>query len=474
MYFKNSLFYQLKNKSKKGRRRLAFLIGFIILFSNIILFFPFKHSQEKVLSQPNQEGKPIQNSLSTSSSERETLFVLRGKIKKGESFIKSLKKANIPSSIAFQIVAHLKDIMDFKLLMPGDTFSATLDKDGNLVYFEYQRGPTTLYIIERKDDNLFGYRKDIILEKKIFRASGTVNSSLFDSINALGEKDYLAINFLDIFVWDIDFFTQCQPGDHFEMIFEKYFDDEKFIKYGHILAAMYKNKKRKFYAFYFKGKKTKQGYYTEKGFATKKAFVKAPLRYTRISSRFSYRRKHPILGGYRPHLAVDYAAPKGTPVWAVGDGIVTFAGWDRGYGYMVAIKHKNGFSTYYGHLCKIARGIRKGIKVKQMQTIGYVGATGLATGPHLDFRVKLRRKFLNPLKVVYPPGKPVDKIDKSAFLKLKQKFITIMGKETPAGSREIKDLPLPKFMSLNKKNNNEKFKETYKLCLREITIHSSY
>jgi len=184
---------------------------------------------------------------------------------------------------------------------------------------------------------------------------------------------------------------------------EKFYRDDQFIQYGTILAATYDTPSQEFRGFYFKGPRGQVGYYDEKGRSLEKSFLRSPLKFTRITSGYSRRRRHPILGGYHPHLAIDYAAPTGTPIRTVGDGKVVFCGRNRGYGKQVTIRHGNGYTTYYGHLSRYARGIRKGKRVKQKQVIGYVGSTGLVTGPHLDYRISKNGKFLDPLKMKSPP-----------------------------------------------------------------------
>ncbi|MDY6844584.1 MAG: M23 family metallopeptidase, partial [Thermodesulfobacteriota bacterium] len=169
----------------------------------------------------------------------------------------------------------------------------------------------------------------------------------------------------------------------------------------------------------------KGGYYSPEGKSMKSAFLKSPLRFTRISSRYSLSRRHPILGGLHPHLGIDYAAKTGTPVWSVADGVVQFVGWKGGYGRQVVIKHKGGYKTYYAHFSRFARGIRKGVRVKQKQIVGYVGATGLATGPHLDFRVSKNGTFMNPLSVKYPGGDPIPKKYEKDFEKEKTRLISL-------------------------------------------------
>jgi murein DD-endopeptidase MepM/ murein hydrolase activator NlpD len=201
----------------------------------------------------------------------------------------------------------------------------------------------------------------------------------------------------DIFGWDINFFTEIQDGDTFTVLYEKYNVQDKFKGYGRVLAARFVVKGVEHLAVYYDNNKGMHGYYDEHGKPIRKLFLKAPLNYRRISSGFSYHRLHPVFHVQRPHLGVDYAAPSGTPVVALGEGRISACGWSGGFGKAITIMHPGGYITHYGHLRGFAKGITKGRRVAQGDVIGYVGATGIATGPHLDFRVQYRGKFTNPL-----------------------------------------------------------------------------
>jgi murein DD-endopeptidase MepM/ murein hydrolase activator NlpD len=198
------------------------------------------------------------------------------------------------------------------------------------------------------------------------------------------------------------------------MLVEKVSTNGQFVKYGRILAAQYESEGRTHAGVFFTDKEG-SGYYTPTGESLRRAFLKSPLEFTRISSTFSFGRRHPILGGVRPHLAVDYAAPQGTPVWSVADGVVEAAGWSGGNGNMVIVRHRANFKTMYNHLSGFGKGIRTGAPVRQRQVVGYVGMTGLATGPHLDYRIIKDGQFVNPLKQTFLPGKPISPPSRAAF-----------------------------------------------------------
>jgi murein DD-endopeptidase MepM/ murein hydrolase activator NlpD len=256
-----------------------------------------------------------------------------------------------------------------------------------------------------------------------------IDSSLFEAVTASGERDQLALDLADIFAWDIDFNTEIQRGDSFRVAVEKLYLDDSFSRYGTILSAEFMRGERVLRALRFQGENG-PGYYAPDGTPLRKAFLRSPLRFSRISSRFSRARMHPILKTVRPHLGVDYAAPTGTPVNAAADGVVTLAGWHGGYGRAVRIRHANGFETLYGHLSRIA--VRQGQRVAQGTPIGAVGSTGLASGPHLDYRMTRNGEFVNPLTLQSPPAEPITPAERPAFEQERARLIPLLDEAEPA------------------------------------------
>jgi murein DD-endopeptidase MepM/ murein hydrolase activator NlpD len=241
----------------------------------------------------------------------------------------------------------------------------------------------------------------------VLQLGGVVRSSLFESMRDLGERPELVYSFADIFAWDFDFSKQTRPGDEFRMVYEKFFDKDGFVRYGRILAAEYRASNKNHTAVWFEDQNGKGDFFTPDGNSVRRAFLKAPLKFTRISSRYTKARLHPVLHITRPHEGVDYAAPIGTPVWAVANGQVVYTGWSGGFGRLVKIKHSNGVVSFYGHLSRYASGLRVGQMIDQKQLIGYVGMSGLATGPHLDFRLQKNGRFMDPLSVRMDTGEPI-------------------------------------------------------------------
>jgi murein DD-endopeptidase MepM/ murein hydrolase activator NlpD len=323
---------------------------------------------------------------------------------------------------AIQIVQAMRPHIDFRRLQPQDQLELHHDASGDPVKFVYRQSPIEVVEATRAGGDWAAARLDVPVDRRIVVVSGTLKDNLFESMERLGERPQLVLDFAEIFAWDFDFAADAQPGDRFRMLVEKVFTNEQFVKYGRILAAEYESEGRAHTGVYFKDKDG-SGYYTPAGESLRRAFLKSPLEFTRISSTFSRARRHPILGGVRPHLAVDYAAPHGTPVFAVADGTTESAGWSGGGGNTVVIRHRANFKTMYNHLSRFAAGIRRGAAVRQRQVIGYVGSTGLSTGPHLDYRVMKDGRFVNPLKQTFLPGQPISPANRGAFAEARDSLL---------------------------------------------------
>ncbi len=355
---------------RRKRRRLLFS-G--ILLTGILLVAYFFLIPSKPTISPMKESEPV-----VAQSEEVKFQTIEGDIKKRETLFQSLIEKNIPIRWVELVISKLKPYVNFKKIK-GGVYRLITDGKGEMVKFIYEASPTEVYEIEKGENEYFVQKKRIPLETYLVKVSGEIKSSLFEAMESLGEEDGLTIAFAEVLAWEIDFYKDVRQGDRFKVVVEKVYKGDQFIQYGMIHAVEYQRKDRLIRGIHYKG-----DYYNEEGVSLRKALLKAPLRFTRISSKFSQARKHPILGGIFPHHGVDYAAPIGTPVWAVGDGTVVQCGWNGGFGKQVVLKHRNGYMSYYGHLSNFARGIKKGVRVKQKQIIGYVGSTGLSTGPHLD------------------------------------------------------------------------------------------
>ena len=334
--------------------------------------------------------------------ENKNYHTIIGKIKKGETLFDIFKKNNLEITELFELKQASDGIHKLKNVYPGRPYKAIIDDKSQICAFTYGIDDDNILNIIRTEAGFSASKETIEYEKKILYIRGIIQNNLIESMGDEKNNFLLALQLSDIFAWDIDFTTDLRKGDIFKIIVESCFLNNEFKKYRKILAAEFINNGQPYHAFRFKHN-GEVDYYDNEGKSLRRTFLKAPLSFSRISSYYSKRRLHPILKRYRSHLGIDYAAPSGTPVSAVGDGTIQFAGYKGQNGKLVIIRHPNSFRTYYLHLSKIKRGIRKGTRVKQGQIIGYVGSTGLSTGPHLDYRIKKHNRFVNPLALKLPP-----------------------------------------------------------------------
>ncbi len=356
----------------------------------------------------------------------DSLKVIRGTVKKNQFLADILLKHGVSYATIDYIAKHTKDTFDVRKIRRGNKYViiTTNDSASKPLYFVYELS-TSKYVLYHLADTVFARRgtKKIIAVDTV--VSGVIKTSLWNSMTDTGNDPNLANELSEIYAWTIDFFG-LQKGDAYKIYYTKLYVDGKYAGFGKIKAADFIHQKNDFYAFYFE-QNGDGDYFDENGNSLERTFLKAPLKYRRISSRFSNSRYHPILKIRRPHHGVDYAAAEGTPVHSIGDGIVIKKGYQRrGAGRYVKIKHNGTYTTQYAHLRAFAKGLKTGMKVKQGQLIGYVGHTGLATGPHLDFRFFKNGRAIDPLKVKSPPAKPVDKKYKPRFDSIVKQYKAVL------------------------------------------------
>jgi murein DD-endopeptidase MepM/ murein hydrolase activator NlpD len=342
---------------------------------------------------------------------REALTVYRGIVPPNSSLAAALHATISPASV-HQLVEAARPVYDLARLSVGHPFGIALGPDGLVAAFTYGIDELRTLRVRRHGDELSAEVLTRSYDVRVGTVAGEIQSSLFGAVEDAGEQDQLALDLADIFAWDVDFNTELQKGDSFRAAVEKLYLDGRFSRYGRVLAAELVRGDRTLRAVRYEGIAT-TGYFAPDGTPLRKAFLRSPLRFSRITSGFSRARLHPILHTVRPHLGVDLAAPSGTPVMAVGDGVVASAGWDGGFGNAIRLRHANGFATLYGHLSRIH--VRVGQRVSQGDVIGAVGMTGLATGPHLDYRMVKSGVFVNPLRTQSPPADPVPPAERAAF-----------------------------------------------------------
>ncbi|MFO7831310.1 MAG: peptidoglycan DD-metalloendopeptidase family protein [Desulfuromonadaceae bacterium] len=404
-------------KRKAARRRQSMVLFLLLIGIGTLLYF---FTQDKSLYetevvqpidpnilQPAVFDDPLPEAII--ETRRETISCA---VESGETSTNLLGHYFSPAEI-LEIARKAKPVFPLHKLCAGHQYSIELEEE-EFISFRYDIDSEEQLVIEKREGEIHIERQSIPYDIEVESIGTEIESSLFGSIAAIGESSQLAINIMDIFAWDIDFIRDIRQGDYFSAIVEKRYRNGKLEGYGDVLAAHFSNQGEDFYAYYYANDGS-GGYYDEHGQSLRKAFLKAPLSYTRISSGYTNRRYHPVLNEWRPHLAVDYAAPTGTPVKAIADGSVVRKSYDRNNGNLIRLRHPNAYESTYIHLSKFGRGIKKGVRVKQGDIIGYVGSTGLATGPHLDFRVFKNGSPINPLKIKATPAEPIASHNKTEF-----------------------------------------------------------
>ena len=300
-----------------------------------------------------------------------------------------------------------RQVFSLRKFRAGQAYVVVTDAaTGRVKRFEYEIDDRKRLVVEGLDDPV-ARLENIAYETRLCFVEGVIASDLFSAVADMGEGPQLALRIANLFAAEINFIRDLQEGDSFRVLVEKLYREGEYKGYGKVLAAAFTNRGKTFEAFLFRDGGGREGhFYNAAGESLRKTLLQAPLPITRVTSRFTNSRKHPILGYSRPHLGVDYGAPSGTPVMAVGSGKVLKAGRAGGFGNQIIVRHHQNLESMYNHLSGYARGIRSGVSVRQGQVIGYVGSTGLSTGPHLDFRIKQNGKFIDPTKAVNPraPG----------------------------------------------------------------------
>jgi murein DD-endopeptidase MepM/ murein hydrolase activator NlpD len=364
-----------------------------------------------------ERGEPPRPADESEGSPDEAGRWVEGEVAPGDSLIKILRREGLTPPEADEVIRALGEQPDMKTIREGQTYRIRFDDAGKLMEFVFQVSKVSaVRAVRGPDGTLVGETDKASTKLEEVEVGGTIASSLYASLKSSGEATQLVAFFVDVFAYDLNFYIDTHAGDTYRMIVEKEFLDGQFLRYGRVLAAEYSGKAGTFRAFFWKPPGAKEGsYFDEKGRAVEKTFLKTPLKYARVSSRFNPRRMHPVLHVRRGHFGVDYAAPTGTPIWAAASGVIKFRGRKGGAGNCVIIKHDNGYATTYMHMSKFRKGQSVGKRVRQKDVIGYVGMTGLATGPHLHFSVRKGGRYVDPLKIKMSRGAPVARAHRDEF-----------------------------------------------------------
>jgi murein DD-endopeptidase MepM/ murein hydrolase activator NlpD len=352
--------------------------------------------------------------------------VTKGVVKQGQTLGEILYANHIDHPQIAEIVNKSKGIFDVRRVNAGKKFTIICvdDSTEKACYFIYQEDPTN-YVVMDLTNEIDVYRGKKEVTTKVNVAYGDINSSLWLTIQEQDLSPKIAAELSTIYAWTIDFF-KIQKGDAFKVYYENKYIDDTYIGIGRILASEFTHIGQNFYSFYYRENENLGDYFDEKGRTLRKAFLKAPVDYKRISSRYSKRRKHPVTGRWKGHFGTDYAADRGTPIVTTANGTIVSASYTKNNGNFVKVRHNGTYTTQYLHMSKIKPGIRKGVYVKQGETIGYVGSTGLATGPHVCYRFWVNGKQVDPYKQDLPPGDPIKEENREVYMIAKDSLMQIL------------------------------------------------
>ncbi|HET8941954.1 MAG TPA: peptidoglycan DD-metalloendopeptidase family protein [Rudaea sp.] len=336
-------------------------------------------------------------------------------VKPGQTVDSIFRDAGVSGAQLHELMQDPNNAQALRYIRPGDEFAFSRDADGVLQALRFDRDDKNQVEVKFDDDGLHQNVRTHALEYRRHIAHGVLQGSLFDAAERAGMSDAMVMKLADVFKFDIDFIKDIRAGDTFTVIYDDVYRDGAYLHCGEIIAAEFVNHGHRFTAYRYTLADGSASYYSEDGRPLQKSLLRTPVKFSRISSRFSLARHHPILGYTRAHKGVDYAAPKGTPIHAAGDGVIRFRGWEHGYGRFVLIRHTGEYSTAYGHMSAFAKGLHIGSRVRQGDVIGYVGMTGLATGPHLHYEVRVFGKQRNPLTMTMPKPQPLPATQLVAF-----------------------------------------------------------
>lgn len=413
------------------------LIGRIVIVSALSLFFFL--TQQKTDSIHQQPLPPLDFD-STATTKKSSLLEFNHTIAHGQTLGQILASSFVQPGDIFPALEALRRVFDPRRLKPGQELQLRVDSTGALHQLTYEASPELLIRVTRADTGGFLTDCDSLrVVPQTFFLSGEINSTLYEAMTATAESPELLLAYTDIFQWDVDFFIDTRKGDRFRVLYEKLFVEKEnggraFVRYGKVLAATYEQADTSYFACFYSDSTGRSGYFDRNGGSFQKTFLKSPLNYRRISSFFSYGRRHPILKKVRAHTGVDFAAPQGTPVTATAEGTITKMDWEGGYGNCVIVAHKNHFTTLYGHLSKYAADLKVGDAVKQGQVVGYVGTTGLSTGPHLHYTMYLNGRPMDPLRLRPASADPLAPEQLQNFVKRRDRMLAWFEQSPPVAA----------------------------------------
>lgn len=346
------------------------------------------------------------------------------RMQRGDTVAELLHRLNIENTSSINYLLTSEDTDSFRKLPVGKEVQAETDAAGELISLRYLNDENAQILVEKQDDGYTTRTLPAQIEKRLYVRTGEIKTNLYAATDAADMPDAAAMRLTEIFNGDIDFHHDLRRGDKFTVVYEMTYSNGELIDAGRIQAAEFINQGHAYRAIYFKGEGQSTGdYYTPEGKSVRKAFLRSPIEFSRISSGFSNSRLHPVLNKWRAHKGVDFAAPTGTKIKATSDGVVSVVGKQGGYGNVIMIKHTGKFTSVYGHLSAFAKGLHRGQRVTQGEVIGYVGMTGLASGPHLHYELRVNGQQRDPLRVALPDAQPVNATNKVAFQSVANSFV---------------------------------------------------
>ncbi len=345
-------------------------------------------------------------------------------VQRGDTVAELLRRLNVEDAAASDhLQKNSAEAIIFRKLPAGTEIQAETSTDGNLIALRYVTDNGTQTVIEKQAGEFITKTLPAQMEKRLLVRTGEIKTSLYAATDAADMPDAAARQLIDLFSGDIDFHHDLRRGDKFTVLYEMTYSNGALLRTGRIQAAEFINQGTAYRAIYFQGNAQRGDYYTPEGKSVRKAFLRSPIEFSRISSGFTNARFHPVLNTWRAHKGTDFAAPMGSKIKATADGVVTMVGKENGYGNVIMLSHQNRYTTVYGHLSRFAKGLHRGQRVTQGEVIGYVGMTGLATGPHLHYEFRVNGRQHDPLRVALPDARPINAADKAAFLPIANNFI---------------------------------------------------
>jgi murein DD-endopeptidase MepM/ murein hydrolase activator NlpD len=384
---------------------------------------PFADNKNSAQADANKKNEAAQLTQPTDPLQKSVT------VANGDTLSTVFSRVGLNANALHEAIDSSKDAKRFSRLHVGQVLDFKLTPEGKLERLSSKLNDLESISLNRSDKG-FSFKRELVKpDVRTSYARGVINSSLFLSAKRAGLSHSLTMDLANVFGYDIDFAQDIREGDEFELIYEEHVVNNKQVGNGNILSARFTNRGKTYTAVRYTSKQGVTSYYNADGMSMRKAFIRTPVDFARISSKFSMGRRHPILNKIRAHKGVDYAAPRGTPIKAAGDGRVLLAGRKGGYGNAVVIQHGNSYRTLYGHMQGFAKGVRTGTNVKQGQIIGYIGTTGLSTGPHLHYEFQVNGRHVDPLSQKLPMADPIASNEKQRFLQLSKPLMARMDQE---------------------------------------------